>query len=149
MQVVNLTAEQTKDRFGVATAIENFPSSLTLQEEANVQVVLAYIEARTRPVSGSTAKLPTLVCRGDAIVGVADRAPKWDGREGRIFSDDDDEMDDVEVMSSRGAGWSHPALVEGMGQDAECVYFSSSSVGLTVACCVAATGSCNDAAEFA
>lgn len=45
MPIGKLTAEQTKDRFGVAKAIENFPSSLTLQEEANVRVVLA--RART------------------------------------------------------------------------------------------------------
>lgn len=46
MPVVKLTAEQTKQRFGVEKAIESFPSALTPQEEANVKVVLEYMEVR-------------------------------------------------------------------------------------------------------
>ena len=51
MTIVTLTADQTKQRFGVAKAIENFPSNLTPQEEANVRVVLEYMEVR-HPLEG-------------------------------------------------------------------------------------------------
>ena len=45
--MLKLSAEETKARFGVAKAIENFPSSLTPEEEANVKTVLEYMEVRT------------------------------------------------------------------------------------------------------
>lgn len=44
MPSIKLTAEETKRRFGVSKAIDNFPSSLTKQEEANVKVVLEYMD---------------------------------------------------------------------------------------------------------
>ncbi len=40
----SLTPEETSQRFGVSKAIDNFPSRLTAQEEANVKVVLEYME---------------------------------------------------------------------------------------------------------
>ena len=49
MSPIKLSAEQTKERFGVAKAIENFPSNLTPQEEKNVKVVLEYMEVRYDP----------------------------------------------------------------------------------------------------
>lgn len=44
MPSTKLTKEQTAKRFGVCKAIDNFPSDLTAQEEANVKVVLKYME---------------------------------------------------------------------------------------------------------
>ena len=46
MPSIKLTAEQTAQRFGVHKAIEHFPADLTAQEEANVKVVLEYMEVR-------------------------------------------------------------------------------------------------------
>lgn len=46
MPSISLTTEQTAQRFGVRKAISNFPSNLTAQEEANVKVVLEYMEVR-------------------------------------------------------------------------------------------------------
>ena len=46
MPSTKLTAEQTAKRFGVHRAIDNFPSSLTPTEEANVKIVLEYMEVR-------------------------------------------------------------------------------------------------------
>ena len=41
---VKLSADETKARFGVAIAIENFPSDITPSEAKNVQTVLNYME---------------------------------------------------------------------------------------------------------
>lgn len=49
MPIIKLTAEQTKERFGVAKAIEHFPASLSATEEANVKVVLEYMEVCNFP----------------------------------------------------------------------------------------------------
>lgn len=44
MPSIKLSAEETAKRFGVNKTIEHFPSTLTKQEEANVKVVLEYME---------------------------------------------------------------------------------------------------------
>lgn len=49
MPSTKLAADQTATRFGVHKAIEHFPSQLASVEEANVKVVLEYMEARLHP----------------------------------------------------------------------------------------------------
>ena len=41
---IKLSADETAKRFGVRKAIVNFPAGLTAQEEANIKVVLEYME---------------------------------------------------------------------------------------------------------
>ena len=48
MPSIKLTVDETKARFGVAKAIDNFPSTLTKEEERNVKTVLKYMEVCSR-----------------------------------------------------------------------------------------------------
>ena len=54
MPSIKLSADETAKRFGVAKAIDNFPTSLTSQEEKNVKTVLKYMEVRTDVPMSST-----------------------------------------------------------------------------------------------
>lgn len=62
MPIVKLTAEETQARFGVAKAIEHFPSHLTAQEEANVKVVLEYMEIAYSPTNNKGASSVSHLC---------------------------------------------------------------------------------------
>lgn len=44
MTSIKLSAEETRNRFGVAIPIENFPNEITSLEMKNVQTVLKYME---------------------------------------------------------------------------------------------------------
>ncbi|EKM53524.1 uncharacterized protein PHACADRAFT_186179 [Phanerochaete carnosa HHB-10118-sp] len=62
MPAIKLTAEQTKERFGVAKAIENFPANLTSQEEKHVRVVLEYMEIAYSPTDNKGAPSVAHLC---------------------------------------------------------------------------------------
>ncbi|KAI0343418.1 hypothetical protein BDW22DRAFT_1344461 [Trametopsis cervina] len=62
MPSTKLSAEDTQKRFGVHKAIDNFPSTLTKQEEANVRVVLEYMEIAYSPTNNKGASSVSHLC---------------------------------------------------------------------------------------
>ncbi|KAI0698235.1 hypothetical protein BC835DRAFT_1269205 [Cytidiella melzeri] len=62
MPCIKLTAADTEKRFGVHKQIDNFPSQLTKQEEANVKVVLEYMEIAYSPTHNKGASSVSHLC---------------------------------------------------------------------------------------
>jgi len=62
MPTVSLTADETAKRFGVHKAVSNFPTSLTREEEANVRVVLEYMEIAYSPKDNKGASSVKHLC---------------------------------------------------------------------------------------
>ncbi|TCD66233.1 hypothetical protein EIP91_001636 [Steccherinum ochraceum] len=76
MPSTKLTPEQTAARFGVHKAIDNFPSKLTPQEEANVKVVLEYMEIAYSPKDNKGASSVKHLCAPGNTFSAASTFPE-------------------------------------------------------------------------
>ncbi|KAF7798965.1 hypothetical protein EIP86_010194 [Pleurotus ostreatoroseus] len=68
MPSIKLTVDETKARFGVAKAIDNFPSTLTKEEERNVKTVLQYMEIAYSPTEAGAAAVAHLCAPGNTFL---------------------------------------------------------------------------------
>ncbi|KAK7691381.1 hypothetical protein QCA50_004780 [Cerrena zonata] len=79
---IKLSADETKNRFGVSIAIENFPSEITAVEAKNVQTVLSYMEIAYSPTDNKGTESVKHLCAPNDTFEAVSTFPKAHSAEG-------------------------------------------------------------------